>query len=169
VVEQPHGAAGRDRARTAPGPEEPLVRSVHDDHGPAGADAARVEHLARLVGHGHHRVGDGGAHGLLGAQHAQGPMPRGVAEAGREELGERVVHVEDHRRPAQLGQQRCPDQEVGHVVGLDDVEAPTRVERRDLAQRTQEEAGIAAQVGERARRGLLASGRVQPDAPRTHA
>ncbi len=76
------------------------------------------------------------------------------AVLGGEQLGEGVVHVEDHRRPAQARQQRRGGEDVGHVVNLDQVIASMSVERAQTPQRARQELGVSANVGAPAALGL---------------
>ncbi len=163
VVDDPQLALAERSRGLPPLAEDPLVRGVHHDLGPIGADPAGGEQVARLRGDEDEAVGEGGADPLLGADRPHQGMPRRAVEEGREELREGVVEVEDQGRPAQLRPPGGEDQGIGHVVDLDQVEGLFAVQRADLARRPGEELGVAAEVGAGAAARLAGGGPVQRD------
>ena len=127
------------------------------------ASIPRCEQLARLVGDEDVTVGERRADSLLDPDHAHERVVGRTVEEGREELGEGVVEVEDHRRAAQLRPQGREDECVGHVVDLDQVEAAAAVEGADLAGGAGQEASVALEVGTGAAARLAGGGAVKGD------
>ncbi len=123
-------------------PEEVGVGQVHHHPELGAGDAVALQPVAPVGGDGDDPIGQGTGDALLPpdqGHHRVGHSPPG---AGREELGEQIVDVEDHLRPQQPGHRRRQHQGVGRIVDLDDVEPVPEMGCRQPRPRQEEEMGV---------------------------
>ena len=95
-------------------------------------DPAREEPVLDRLVHRHRRIGEPDRHPLLEQEQPVGDRVRGADEASPEEVGHRLVEVEEHGHPGHAQGQGGEHEEVGNRVHLHEPEplAPVRPGRR---------------------------------------
>ena len=78
------------------------------------------------------------------------------------------MDVQDQWHPAKPGEERRGGQQVGHVVGLDEIEAQPGIQSAQSPGGPGHEPPIPAHIGERPSAGLLVSHGVNLDRARAH-
>ena len=122
--------------------KEPLVDGVHHDRDLVRRHAARRQRsLVRLV-HRHHAVGERRSDALDQAENPVDNATCTTAEAHAEHVRSKVVDVEHDACAEQLGHEHGDDEEVGRVVHLHDVPAPSRERASDRGGSEQREAEV---------------------------
>ena len=151
-VDEAQDAIGHERAlREPPGVEAGEVGRVAHDVDLVGRDADVTEPLGEGVVDRDGSAGGGEREPLLEPERHLRGRARGAREACPEELGHRLVQVEDHRDAGQPEVQRPEHQEVGQGVDLDERIPAPPVGLRDGRRRAYQEVEVLDEVGPQAR------------------
>jgi hypothetical protein len=117
------------------GPEGGGVGKVHHHGDRPRPWAAGEQPLAHRLVDGHQRVREPDAAALLGADQALQPCRKPIAADRREQLRSWIVNVEENPRSDDFGDDGRKDEEIRHVVDVDDVVAPPRAQPAEQGER----------------------------------
>ena len=130
-VDEPEDAVGHEGASRVGGRVEAGERGhvAHDAHLPRG-DPHREDARGERVVHDEDRRGDGDREPLLRDEKGVDERVRGTGEAAPEELGHRLVEVDEERDADEPEGERSEGEEVRDRVDLDEGVAPPRLRPR---------------------------------------
>src|SRR5262249_13022289 len=98
---------------------------------------------------GEHRVGEGNAPSLEMLEQANGGARGFEAKNGHHELGHWVMKIQDDLGAEEFGNSGAEDQEVRHVVDVDEIEAPGQRTHGEQEERDQEERRVLKTIPDR--------------------